>query len=79
MHTGEELEVVEAAANGEEDQNPDPEAEVADPVGQEGLLARIGRRILVEEEADQQITRQPHQLPEYVEKEQVAGQYDAQH
>ncbi len=79
FHMGEQFEIVQGTGGGEEGQDAQPETPVADTVGQERLLVGVGCRMFVEEEADQQVTGQAHQLPEHVQEEQVVRQHDAHH
>ena len=71
--------VTEHAQLGEQDHDPDEEAQVPHPVYQEGLLARRRRCRFLVPEPDQQIGAQPHQLPEHVEQEKVVYDDQAEH
>jgi hypothetical protein len=64
-------------AEGEE--HGDHERDVADPVGDEGLLR--GDRVLgaLEPEPDQQVAGEPHELPAEEEREQVLAQHQHEH
>ena len=70
---------LECPVCGEQQQDADQEAEVAEPGHQERLLRR-GRRLgpLVPV-ADQQIRAQANELPDDVDREQVVREHESEH
>ena len=70
---------VERAEGGEDQEDPDQEADVADPVDDEGLLARVARALLVEPEADQQVGAEPDALPADEQDGIVRAEHQRQH
>ena len=76
---GEDLAVVERAEGDPDEHDAEAEAEVAHPVDDEGLLARVGGRLLLVPEADQEVRAEADRLPEDVEDEEVAGQHQHHH
>ena len=75
----EDLAVVQGAEGGEDQEDPQGKSCVAHPGGDKGLLARVGRRIAPEPEADEQVRAQPYQLPAHEEHQEVVGQHQDQH
>ena len=55
------------------------EAEVADAVDDEGLLARVGGGVLLEVEADQQVGGESDALPTHKHEQEVLRQHQRQH
>ena len=70
---------VECAVAHPEQKHGDGQAEVADPVDEEGLLGGAGRLRLGEPDSDQQIAAGPHRFPEDVHKQEVAGRHQHRH
>ena len=70
---------VERAEGGEDQHEADEEAPVADAVDDERLLARCGGRRFGEPEADEQVGRQPDQLPADEHEPEVVRQHQRQH
>jgi hypothetical protein len=67
-------------AQGGPDQNDaEHESEIAQAIGEERLLARVGRGSLFVPKPNQQITGEPNQLPEDEHHDQVVRQHNAQH
>jgi hypothetical protein len=64
---------------GQQQKHADQEAEVADAVDDECLLARVRRRFLLEVEADEQVRRQAHALPADKHQQGIAGQHQHRH
>jgi hypothetical protein len=62
-----------------DEHDPEAEAEVADPVDDERLLRREGRRGLLVPEADERVAAQADRLPADVEHEEVVAQDQQQH
>ena len=60
---GEDRQVVERADLGEDEEHGQQEADVADPVVDEGLLAGRGGRVPLEPERDQPVGADPDPLP----------------
>ena len=54
-------------------------ADVADAVDDERLLAGVGRRSLLIPEPDQQVRAEPHALPAHEHDEQAVAQHEQQH
>ena len=71
--------VVERADRGPQPHDAEPEAEVADAVDDERLLARLRRRRPRVPEADQQVRAETDRLPEDVEQQEVAGEHQHRH
>ena len=69
----------ERAEVGQQQKHADEEAEVADAVDDEGLLARVGCGGLLELEADEQVRRQAHAFPADEHQQGVAGQHQNGH
>ena len=63
----------------QQQKHPDQEAEVADAVDDECLLAGVGRGGLLEPEADEQIRRETHALPADKHEQRIAGQHQHGH
>src|SRR5260370_26362885 len=70
---------VEGAGVGPEDEQPDDEARVADAVGDERLVRRVGSALPLEVEADQQERADADQLPAQEDLEEVVGQHQVEH
>ena len=60
-------------------QDAEQEPEVAQAIGDEGLLARIRRRGPLEPEADEQVAGHADQFPEDEQLHEVVRQHDAEH
>ncbi len=75
----EDLVVPEHPGRGEQEQEPDQEPEVADPVHDERLLPGVGGRLLLEPEPDERVGGKPDQLPEDVDEEEALGQDEPEH
>ena len=71
---GEDLGEVERAEVGDEEEHREQEAEVADAVDDEGLLAGVGGGGLREPEADQQVRGEADALPADEEQQEVVGE-----
>ena len=71
--------VVEASEDLEDQEEADHEAEIADAVRDEGLLARDGGGFLVEVEADEQVGAEAHALPAQEHHHDVGAQHQIQH
>ncbi len=70
---------IKGAEDKEDQEGAEDEAHVTDTVDHEGLHPRLGRRVLLVEEADQKIRTEPHPLPAHKEQEEVVGQHQDQH
>ena len=70
---------VDGAEDLEGQEDRQQEAEVADAVDDERLLARRGAPVLLEVEADQEVGAQPHALPADEQDEQVGAQDQGEH
>ena len=70
---------VERAVGRPDQEQPEGEAEVADAIDQERLLAGRGRRGLFVPEADQQIAAQADRFPKHVEQHEVADRDQHRH
>ena len=67
-------------SKGSEDQEyPEHEAEVPDPIDDKGLLAGIGGTLPLIVEADQQVGTEPDSLPTHEHDHEVVGQDQRQH
>ena len=76
---GEDVFEIQGAEGPEDDEHAQQEAEVADTVDHEGLLARVGRRLLLIPEADEQIGTQPHAFPTHEHQQEVVGAHQQEH
>ena len=76
---GEHRAEVQRPDRGEHDHDRDRQADVADPVDDEGLLGCCSRAGFVGPESDQQIGRQTDALPTEVEDKKVIGHHQQQH
>ncbi len=63
----------------EEYHDPNEESRIANPVHDEGFLARIGCRILLVPETDQQVRTKADELPSHVNENETVGQDELQH
>ncbi len=86
LHAGQEVRAptldagpVERADVVEQQRHGHDQAEVADAVGDEGLLAGRGVLLVAEPEADQQVAAQAHALPADEEHRQAVAQDEHQH
>ena len=70
---------VRAAVDLEQEEETHQEAEVADAVGDERLLARGGREILLEVEADEQVAAQADAFPAQEHHQQIGAQHEVEH
>ncbi len=70
---------VEGAEGDEDQEDPDQEAGVTDPVDDEGLLAGVGGALLLEPEPDEEVGAQPHALPAHEEHHVVGAQDQREH
>jgi hypothetical protein len=59
--------------------DPEGEPDVAHPVHEERLLARQGRRVLAEPEADQEVAAEAHQLPGDEDRQPAVAEDEQQH
>ena len=75
----EDLAEVQGAEDREQGEQPDQEAEVADPVDDERLHPGVGRPVLLVVEADQQVGAEPHPLPADEHHQEVVAQDQQQH
>ena len=71
--------VVESPEDLEDQEEADHESEVADAVGDKGLLARGGGEFLLEVEADEQVGAEAHALPAQEHHHDVGAQHQVQH
>ncbi len=69
----------ERAEVGEQQKQADQEAEVANAVDDEGLLAGVGCGCLLELEADQQVRREAHAFPTDKHQQGIAGEHEHRH
>ena len=69
----------ECAEVGEQQEDADEEAEVADAVDDEGFLAGVGGRVLLEVEADEQVGGEADAFPADEHQQRVAGQHQHGH
>ncbi len=76
---GEDLAVVQGAEGDPDQHDAEAEAEVPHPGHDEGLLARVGGRLPLVPEADQEVGAEAHRLPEHVQDQEVAGQHQHHH
>jgi hypothetical protein len=60
-------------------EHPDQEPEVADPVGDEGLLARVGVGVRGVPKTNQQVAAEPHPLPADEHDGEAVAQHQHQH
>ena len=63
----------------EEQEHGDQEADVADPVHDEGLLARVGLLAVAEPVPDQEIRAQAHSLPSYEQERKARTHHEYEH
>jgi hypothetical protein len=70
---------VEAAQVGENEEHGDQEAEVADAIDDERLLARVRLLAVTEPEADEQVAAQPDALPAHEHDGEVRAEDQHQH
>ncbi|KAF0242187.1 MAG: hypothetical protein FD180_4058 [Planctomycetota bacterium] len=63
----------------EQDEDAEEHPDIADAVGEERLLLRVGGGLLLEPEPDQQVAREADQLPEHVQREQVVAEDQPEH
>ena len=70
---------VQRAEGGPDHQDAEQEAEVAEAVGDERLLAGVRRRGPFEPEADEQVAGDADQFPEDEQLDEIVGQHDAEH
>jgi hypothetical protein len=63
----------------EDQEDPDQEAEVPDPVHDEGLAPAEGVVAVAVPEADQQVGAEAHALPAQEQEHQVVGQHEHEH
>ena len=70
---------VQRAERVERQDHAQDEAGVADAVDDERLLARVGRALLLEPEADQQVRAEPDAFPAHEHQREVAAQHQQQH
>ena len=70
---------VEGPAEMPDQQNPDHEAKIPDPVGEEGLLGGVGGGGFFEPVADQDVGTHPDQFPENKHHHEVVRQDDTRH
>ena len=63
----------------EQQKHPQHEAEIADAVDDERLLARVRRRLLQEIKPDQQVAAQPHAFPAHKQQHIVRRQHQDEH
>ncbi len=71
---GGDLAEAERAEGGEHEEDADEEAEVADAVDDEGLLAGVGGGVALEPEADEQVGGEADAFPADEHEEEVAGE-----
>ena len=76
---GEHLGVVQRTAVGQQQTDAQDEAEISDPVDQEGLHVGENRTRLIEPKADQQIGNQADRLPAEEQLQQVVAHHEHQH
>ena len=76
---GEGFGVVQRAGVGDDEADAQDEAEVADPVHQEGLHVGEDRGRLLEPEADQQVAHQAHRFPAEEQLQEVVAHHQHQH
>src|SRR5918912_1158168 len=76
---GEDLAVVGAAEGVEDQENAEDEAEVADAVDDERLLAGVGGLVLVVVEADEEVRAEADALPADEHDEVVRAENEQQH
>jgi hypothetical protein len=70
---------VERAEGVEDQEHAEHEAPVADPVGDERLLAGVGRALLLVPVADQQVRAEAHPFPAHEHDQEVVAQHERQH
>jgi hypothetical protein len=63
----------------EDEHDPEREADIADAVDDERLLGGQGRRALAVPEADEQVARQPDQLPGHEDDQEAVRQDEQEH
>src|SRR5262249_47583416 len=76
---GEDGGEVKRAEVRDEEEHREEEAEVADAVDDEGLLAGVGGGVLLEVEADEEVGGEADALPSDEEEEEVRGEDQNQH
>ncbi|OPZ01814.1 MAG: hypothetical protein BWZ09_02641 [Alphaproteobacteria bacterium ADurb.BinA305] len=74
-----ELREVEGAEPREQQRHAEQEPGIADPVDDERLLARVGGRLLLVPEPDEQVRAQPDALPPHEHHREVRGEHQDQH
>mmetsp|Transcript_15026 Transcript_15026/g.35416 ORF Transcript_15026/g.35416 Transcript_15026/m.35416 type:complete len:1189 (-) Transcript_15026:477-4043(-) len=79
LRLGKGLGVIQRAAKGQQQADAQDEAEVADPVHQEGLHVGEDRGRLFVPEADQQIGHQAHRFPAEEQLQHVVAHHQHQH
>ena len=75
----EDVREVERAEVRDEQEHREQEAEVADAVDDEGLLAGVGGGVLLEVEADEQVGGEADALPADEQQQEVLGEHQHQH
>ncbi len=63
----------------ENQENSQEEPEISHAVDDEGLLARVGGRIFLEPETDQQIGTEPNPFPANEHQQKIVGQNEIEH
>ncbi len=76
---GEDSLKIQRAERAEQQEHPQHEAEIADAVDDERLLARIRRGFLQEVETDEQVAAQAHAFPADEEQHEIGGENQNQH
>ncbi len=70
---------VEGSENADENEHRDQKTEIADPVDDKCLLARLGRGGPLEPESDQEVAAQAHALPTDEEDEKIRAENQGEH